>query len=193
MRAILEMREGFPQATYDRCARHANFYLHEGAPIEAAIAAGRGVELQTPTGVFATDFVICGTGIDMNFAGRRELRNCAANIATWADRYQPPADEQSPRLARFPYLANDYALVERIGGETPWINDIHVFAIASTMSFGPSGSSINAMTTSVPKLVHGLTRALFRADIERHWASFKAYDVPQAVIGRQTRDVGEKR
>ena len=61
-------------------------------------------------GAFAADFVICGTGIDMNFAGRRELRNCAANIATWADRYQPPTDERSPRLGRFPYLADDYAL-----------------------------------------------------------------------------------
>ena len=192
MRAILEMREGFPQATYDRCACHKNFHLHEGAPIEAARAAGRGVELQTPKGVFSTDFVICGTGIDMNFIDRRELRNCAANIATWADRYQPPADEQSPRLARFPYLADDYALVERAAGKTPWITDIHVFAIASTMSFGPSGSSINAMTTAVPKLVHGLTRALFRADIERHWASFKAYDVPQAVIARETPEAGKK-
>jgi len=47
------------------------------------------------------------------------------------------------------------------------------------------------MTTSVPKLVHGLTRGLFRADIERHWASFKAYDVPQAAIGRQTPEVGK--
>jgi cation diffusion facilitator CzcD-associated flavoprotein CzcO len=192
MRAILEMREGFPQATYDRCACHKNFHLHEGAPIEAARAAGRGVELQTPKGVFSADFVICGTGIDMNFIGRRELRNCAANIATWADRYQPPADEQSPRLARFLYLADDYALLERAAGKTPWITDIHVFAIASTMSFGPSGSSINAMTTAVPKLVHGLTRALFRADIERHWASFRAYDVPQAVIGRQTPEVSKK-
>jgi FAD-dependent urate hydroxylase len=192
MRAILEMREGFPQATYDRCARHANFHLHDGAPIEAARAAGRGVELQTPRGVFAADFVICGTGIDMNFAGRRELRNCAANIATWADRYQPPADERSLRLSRFPYLADDYALIECSPGTTPWITDIHVFAIASTMSFGPSGSSINAMTTAVPKLVHGLTRALFRADIERHWTSFKAYDVPQAVIGRQTPEAGKK-
>jgi FAD-dependent urate hydroxylase len=184
MRAILEMREGFPQATYDRCARHANFHLHEGAPVEAARETSRGVELQTPSGVFAADFVICGTGIDMNFAGRPELRNCAANIASWADRYQPPMDERSPRLGRFPYLADDYALVERVGGQTPWISDIHIFAIASTMSFGPSGSSINAMTTAVPKLVHGLTRALFRADIERHWASFGAYHVPQAVIER---------
>jgi cation diffusion facilitator CzcD-associated flavoprotein CzcO len=186
MRAILEMREGFPQATYDRCARHPNFHLHDGAPIEAARETTRGVELQTPPGVFSADFVICGTGIDMNFAGRRELQNCAENIAVWSDRYKPPAEERSPRLGRFPYLADDYALTERVAGATPWIADIHVFAIASTMSFGPSGSSINAMTTAVPKLVHGLTRGLFRADIERHWASFQAYDVPQAVVGRRT-------
>ena len=192
MRTVLEMREGFPQATYDRCARHANFHRHDGAPIEAARATGHGVELQTPSGVFSADFVICGTGIDMNFAGRAELRNCAANIATWADRYQPPADESNPRLGRFPYLADDYALMERVAGETPWIADIHVFAIASTMSFGASGSSINAMTTAVPKLVHGLTRGLFRADIERHWASFKAYDIPQAVVERQTRATGQE-
>jgi glycine/D-amino acid oxidase-like deaminating enzyme len=193
MRAILEMREGFPQATYGRCARHANFHRHDGAPIEAAREAGRGVELQTPRGVFPADFVICGTGVDMNFAGRPELQNCAANIAVWADRYQPPTDERSPGLDRFPYLADDYAQMERVAGETPWIADIHVFAIASTMSFGPSGSSINAMTTAVSKLVHGPTRGLFRADIERHWASFRAYDVPQAVVERQTPAMGDGR
>jgi cation diffusion facilitator CzcD-associated flavoprotein CzcO len=193
MRAILEMREGFPQATYDRCARHANFHRHDGTPIEAAGKKGLGVELQTPKGLFSADFVICGTGIDMNFAGRRELQNCAANIAVWADRYQPPADERSSRLGLFPYLADDYALTERVANETPWISNIHVFAIASTVSFGPSGSSINAMTTAVPKLVYGLTRGLFRADIERHWASFRAYDVPQAVVERQTPAIGEKR
>jgi hypothetical protein len=187
------MREGFPQATYDRCARHTNFHLHQDAPIEAAMATAQGVELQTPKGAFAAQFLICATGIDMNFAGRPELQYCAANIAVWADRYQPPAEERSSRLGRFPYLADDYALVERVAGETPWIADIHVFAIASTMSFGPSGSSINAMTTAVPKLVYGLTRGLFRADIERHWASFRAYDVPQAVVNRQATSVGEDR
>ena len=60
------------------------------------------------------------------------------------------------------------------------------------MSFGPSGSSINAMTTAMPKLVHGLTRGLFRADLERHWASFKAYDVPQAVIRGQIEVRGKR-
>ena len=191
MRKILEMREGFPQPTYDRCARHANFTLHEGAPVEAVRETGKAVELQTPHGNITADFVICGTGIDMNFAGRGELSNFASNIATWADRYQPPAGERNERLGRFPYLADDYAFTEREPGRTPWISDIHLFAIASTMSFGASGSSINAMTTAVPKLVHGLTRGLFRADIERHWAALSAYDVPQAVVTRPARKTGQ--
>src|SRR6185312_16956046 len=105
----------------------------------------------------------------------------------------PPDNERNARLGRFPYLADDYAFTERVPGETPWIADIHLFAIASTMSFGASGSSINAMTTAVPKLVNGLTRGLFRADIERHWASFKAYDVPQAVVERKIQATGEER
>ncbi|MGX1321521.1 cation diffusion facilitator CzcD-associated flavoprotein CzcO [Bradyrhizobium sp. USDA 377] len=191
MRKILEMREGFPQPTYDRCARHANFTLHEGAPVEAARETGKGIELQTPRSSVTADFVICGTGIDMNFAGRGELAKFAGNIATWADRYRPPENERNERLGRFPYLADDYAFTERVPGKTPWISDIHLFAIASTMSFGPSGSSINAMTTAVPKLVHGLTRGLFRTDIARHWASLSAYDVPQAVVTRPARKMGE--
>ena len=185
MKTVLEMREGFPQPTWDRCARHAGFHLHEGSPVESAQQLGNTVELQTPSGTYQADLVICGTGIEMDFAGRRELRNCAENIATWTDRYQPPEDERNARLGQFPYLAEDYALSERVVGQTPWIADIHLFAIAATMSFGASASSINAMTTAVPKLVQGLTRGLFCADIEQHWASFQAYDVKQASIVRK--------
>jgi hypothetical protein len=148
--------------------------------------------LQTPRGTIQADFVISGTGIDMNYAGRAELARCADNIANWADRYQPPENERNARLGRFPYLADDYAFTERVPGKTPWIADIHLFAIASTMSFGASGSSINAMTTAVPKLVNGLTRGLFRADVERHWASLSAYDVPQAVVTRQARKLEQQ-
>jgi FAD-dependent urate hydroxylase len=192
MRAILEMREGFPQATYDRCARFANFHLHEGAPVEAAQEVGNKAELNTPRGTISADFIICGTGTDVDFSERRELKNCVGNIASWADRYQPPEAERSARLGRFPYLADDYAFTERTPGQTSWISNIHLFAFGSTMSFGPSGSSINAMTTAIPKLVYGLTRGLFRSDLERHWNSFKAYDVAQAVVARQTQ-VLEKR
>jgi FAD-dependent urate hydroxylase len=182
MRAILELREGFPQATYDRCATFSNFHLHQGSPVEAAQEKDEQIELRTPRGVVRAHFVISGAGTEIDFAERRELKNFAGNIATWADRYQPPPDERNPRLGRYPYLADDYALTERVAGATPWIGNVHLFAFASTMSFGPSGSSINAMTTAIPKLVYGLTRGLFRVDVEQYWDSFRAYDVPQAVI-----------
>jgi FAD-dependent urate hydroxylase len=182
MSTVLGLREGFPQETYDRCARHANFSLHGGAPFIAAREVDGQAELVTPDGAFRADFVICGTGIDMDFACRPELARFADNIASWGDRYTPPPHERDDRFARFPYLAADYSFVEKQAGRTPWIRNIHLFAIAATMSFGPSGSSINAMTTAVPKLVWGLTRGLFAADVERHWQSLQAYDVPQAII-----------
>jgi hypothetical protein len=34
----------------------------------------------------------------------------------------------------------------------------------------------------VRKLADGVTRGLFKGDLERHWRSLLAYDVPQAVI-----------
>lgn len=182
MRRILGLREGFPQETYDRCARHENFRLIAAAPWDHVRATEMGVEITTPKGDFTADFVIAGTGVEMDFGLRPELAAFADNIATWTDKYTPPAEERHDRLGRFPYLDPDFALVEKRAGETPWIKDIHLFSIASTMSFGPSGSSINAMTTVVPKLVSSITKGLFRGDVEAHWESLKAYDTPQAII-----------
>jgi cation diffusion facilitator CzcD-associated flavoprotein CzcO len=182
MSKIMGMREGFPQETYDRCAKHPNFQLHVGAECRGAMVIDATLRLDTAKGPFAADYVICGTGIENDFAARPELQRFADNILTWNDRYDPPADERDERLGRFPYLGQDHAFLEREPGKTPWIKDIHLFSIASTMRFGPSGSSINAMTIAVPKVVSGITKGLFEADLEKHWQSLRDYDVPQAVL-----------
>jgi FAD-dependent urate hydroxylase len=184
MNKILSMREGFPQATYDRCARHERFHLHQGAPIGAARETADGVRLSLPDSELDVDFVIAATGIDIDLSRRPELRRFSHNVAAWADRYTPPPGEVNARLGRFPYLADSYALSEREPEVTPWLKDIHLFSIAASMSFGASGSSINAMTTAVPKLVHGITRDLFSADVERYWQALEAYDVAQAIVRR---------
>ena len=182
MSRILGMREGFPQPTWDRCARHANFALLTGATVSGARSGPDGLQLDTARGVLETDFLICGTGVETDFALRPELRRMADNIATWSDRYVPPPEEADARLGRFPYLAPDFGFVPREAGRTEWMRNVHLFSIASTMSFGPSGSSINAMTTAAPKLVRGLTGGLFREDVARHWAALQAYDVKQADV-----------
>ena len=184
MSHILGLREGFPQPTWDRASRWPNFHLHTAAPWSEVQAAHNQVQARTPQGLITADFVIAGTGMDVDFARRPELAHFSHNIARWSDRYTPPDALRNDRLARYPYLAQDFSLTERTQGATPELADIHLFSIASTMSFGPSGSSINAMTTAVPKLVAGLTRGLFAGDLDRHWASLAAYDVAQSVISK---------
>jgi cation diffusion facilitator CzcD-associated flavoprotein CzcO len=192
MSHILGLREGFPQETYDRCAVHENFQLRSGASWTAARQVGDAVVVETPLGSHTADFLICGTGVEMDFSRRPELSRLAGNIAVWADRYDPPPEERDARLARFPYLAADFSLLPREPGVSDWMADVHMFNIASTMSFGPSGASINAMTTAVPKLVSGLTRGLFKGDLERHWRSLLKYNVPQAVLPQRHRDTADR-
>ncbi len=182
MHHILGLREGFPPDTWARVAAFANFTMHVGRPWTGARIVNGRIELATPKGGFAADFVICGTGIDHDARLRPELAACADNIATWGDRYTPPPHERNDRLARFPYLAPDFAFTEQRPGRTPWIADLHLFGVGTTMSFGPAGSSINAMTTATPRLVAGVTRGLFRADLAEHWRDLQAYDERQVVL-----------
>ena len=120
---------------------------------------------------------LAGTGIDIDPAQRPELAGLAEHIARWSDRYVPPPEERDARLGRYPYLGAEQQFLEREPGAAPHLADIHDFTIATVMSLGPAGASINAMTTAVPRLVRALTRGLFREDIETHYESFLAYDV----------------
>jgi FAD-dependent urate hydroxylase len=182
MSRILGLREGFPQATWDRCAAHSSFRVRVGESWRGASVEDGRLVLATDTGHLATDLAIACIGIEQDFSLRPELAGFADNIATWADRYKPPAAERDDRLATFPYLADDFSFLPKDAARTAWMRNVHLFAIGSTMSQGPSGSSINAMTTMVPKLVHGITRALFAQSIEAYWADLDRYDVPQAVV-----------
>jgi cation diffusion facilitator CzcD-associated flavoprotein CzcO len=182
MQKILGMREGFAQDTYDRANAHPNFTMHVGRPWTGARVEDGRVVLQTTRGDFSADFAICGTGVRMDPAAVPELAGCADNIALWRDRYDPPSQEANERLGAFPYLAPDYGFMERRAGATPWVRDIHLFGIGTTMSFGPAGSSINAMSIAAPRLAAGVTRGLFEADLPRLHAELEAYDVPQVVL-----------
>jgi cation diffusion facilitator CzcD-associated flavoprotein CzcO len=182
MHYILGLREGFPADTYARVKRFANFTMHVGASFTGAAVVEDRVRLQTSAGPFDADYVIAGTGVSHDFALRPELAGAADNIALWSDRYTPPPHERHQRLGTYPYLAADYSFVERTPGRTPWLSDIHFFGVGTAASFGPAGASINAMSIAVPKLVAGVTRGLFRADLAEHWERLQNYSVKQVEL-----------
>lgn len=182
MRYILELRESFPKETWERVTRHGNFRLHEGSPWQALAVTGDGVAITTPKAMHRADFLIAATGLDVELGRVPLLAPHAAAIATWEDRYTPPAGEANPRLARYPYLGDGLALQEKAPGTAPWLAGIHLFTWGATLSFGPSGSSINGMKFAVPKLVDGITRDLFVDDIDAHYRSLLAFDTPEFEI-----------
>lgn len=179
MNYLLSVREAFPREAWVRATRHAGFTLRTATPWLGARAAGNGVEIDTPSGPLRADFVICGTGFDMDVSAHSALAPHANLIATWGDRYAPPAEEENARLARFPYLSRGFALTERAPGTAPWLADVHLFSFGATASFGPSGSSINAMKFAAPRLAQALASDLFAADAEAHYQALLAYDTPE--------------
>ncbi|MEQ8395273.1 NAD(P)/FAD-dependent oxidoreductase [Thalassobaculum sp.] len=182
MNHLLSLREAFPQETWQRAAAHPNFRLETGAGWQRCEAVGDTVRLHTSRGVFEADFLIVGTGFDVDLPRRPEMAGLAAHVALWGDRYAPPAGEENERLARYPYLGSTYEFLEKSADVAPWLRHIRLFTFATTVSFGPSGASVNAMKFAAPRLVSGIVRDLFHEDIEGHWRSLKAYDLPEFLL-----------
>jgi len=182
MSHVLGMREGFAQDHYNRVMRFANFRMHAGVEWQDARIENNRVVLGTQQGEHQADFCITGTGVRMDARLCPELAHCAGNIATWSDRYTPPPEEAHPRLGLYPYLNADSAFVEKQAGQTPWVSGIHLFGIGTTMSFGPAGSSINAMAISAPRVAAGVTRNLFAEDMPRLYGDLCAYEDKQVEL-----------
>ncbi len=179
MQHLLGVREALPLETWNRCTRHPNFVLHTGAPWQHLALRGKQVVINPERENLLADFLICGTGFDMAIHARPELAGFADGIATWADRYTPPAGDADVRLGRYPYLGPGFELVPKQAGALPFLADIHIFDFGTMVSFGPSGSSINGMKFAVPRLAHAITRDLFARDVRQHYDSLMAYDTPE--------------
>jgi cation diffusion facilitator CzcD-associated flavoprotein CzcO len=182
MNYLLTTREGFPRETWERVARHANFQLRTDAGWERCETVGDAVRLHTPSGAFEADHLIIGTGFDMDLQRRPELAGVAEHVALWADRYTPPAGDENPRLGRYPYLGPFYEFLERAPGAAPWIRHIRLFTYGSTLSFGPSGASINAMKFAVPRLASGIVRDLFQEDVAYHYDNLLSFQLPEFLF-----------
>jgi hypothetical protein len=180
MRHVLRLNQPPPQDTWLRTAKHANFFLHQGAGWRGVAMDGDEIVVETRRGdSFRCDFVIAGTGFVTDFALRPELAPFAGEIALWRDRFTPPPGEESEALAAHPYLGAGFEFAERTPGAAPWLRRLHLFTLATMASHGLSGASISALKFAVPRLVDRLTAALWLDDSAYHARSLLTYDTPE--------------
>jgi FAD-dependent urate hydroxylase len=168
-----------PQDAFWRCRRFDNFMWHANCAWHSVRDEGDVVAVETEAGTFTFDFIIFATGIETDLTARPELAPIAHQIALWRDRFTPPPGEESDLLARHPYLGSAFEFTEREPGTAPFLGRLHNFTLGAMLSLGVTGAAITGMRYGVRRLVHGLSRDLFREDAAAYYRDLLAYAVPE--------------
>jgi len=180
MRRLLAMPMPPPADTVERTARHLNFRLHAASPILDTERSAGGIRLRTLAGWQEADFLILGTGVGVELAERPEFSAIAPYVALWGDRYRPPASEADPTAARFPYLGPHFELSEKHQGTLPALRHVHLFNTGAVVSTGIVAGGLNGMPWGIPRLIAGLSRDFYSAEVENIFAEFAEYNEPDA-------------
>ena len=170
IQTILSFGQPPTQDGIDRCAVFENFELHSGATWSDLRETETGIEVHGTDGslqIFDHLFVGCGFSMDPN--GREELKHIAANILTWGEVYQPPAEYADPWLASYPYLDKHLRFSEREPGATPVLNNIFCFNYGTLVSNAHSGASLSGILYGIQPLIHGVTYALWQEAEREHF------------------------
>jgi cation diffusion facilitator CzcD-associated flavoprotein CzcO len=175
MKVIFDMNQPPPQDTFDRCARHDNFSMRLGCPVERVEFTNQKILLTTSHGTKAFDFLIAGTGFVVDLAARPELARFHDKIARWSDRYSPVDGEQHPLLGSYPYLSPSFQFTEKVAGSAPFLADIFSYTFAAMPSLACS-AGISALKFGVDRIAGGISRALFVEDADTHLQSLRDYD-----------------
>jgi len=161
-----------------------DFHFLTSSPWEDVRWTGSDIAVTTPHGIHHYDVVFAATGIVADLGRRPELAKVAPDATLWSDRLSPQAAAQNPGLAAFPYLDDDFGLVDRRGGEA--LSRIHMFNHGARISQGMLSHQIPGLVGGATKLAAALSRRLFVRHSAELLAEYLAYDVPVGVhIGRR--------
>jgi cation diffusion facilitator CzcD-associated flavoprotein CzcO len=180
MRRLLAIPMPPPVDTVERTARHVNFRSHAASPILGAEYYAGAIRLRTPAGWHETDFLILGTGVGVELAGQPEFSAIAPYVALWGDRYRPPASEADPAAARFPYIGPHFELSEKHPGTMPALRHVHLFNTGAVVSTGIVAGGLNGMPWGIQRLIAGLSRDFYLAEVDNIFAEFAEYNEPDA-------------
>ena len=169
-----------PRNSTLRVSRHRSAFFHFRSAVEAVHVCGDRVEVRTSRGkVFPADFVILATGFTVETTARPEIATYTDAIATWSDRYTPPAELASGELGGFPYLGPHFQFTEKQPGAAPFLADIHCFNHGASLSIGKVAGDIPGISTGAGWLAAGIAAEFYNRDIEAHWQILLAFDTPE--------------
>ncbi|TDH59869.1 NAD(P)/FAD-dependent oxidoreductase [Dankookia rubra] len=168
-----------PHESIHRALRLPGFHIHLGTPVLGAARDAGQVRLELGGGAATADFLILGTGYGMDVAGIAELAPLAPRIATWADRFTPPPDQERPELGRFPWLGEGFELEGRDSARDAVLSRIHLFSHAAFASLGAIASDVPGVSAGAERLAHRIAARFFAEDIDAIRGRLEAFAEPE--------------
>ena len=169
-----------PHGSTKRVSRHPNAHFHFGKAVDTATESDGAVMLGFADGTkYEADFMILGTGFNINPMSRTEFGEAANDILLWQDVYTPPAAEASSDLGRFPYLNDDFTFREKVPGQAPWLSNVYCFNYGASASLGKVSGDIPGISEGAGWMARALAAKLYAEDIDKHWQAMLDYDKPE--------------
>jgi cation diffusion facilitator CzcD-associated flavoprotein CzcO len=166
-----------PRNSMLRCSRNKNFSILPRCAVRSAAVRDVRVVLDTTRGRLAFDRVILATGLAVDWSQRPEFVVLKPHVQLWGDHFSPDgtadyAQAGHPYLgAHFEFLPREHAL--------GWVNRIHCFNYAATMSHGPISGDIPAISIGAERTARGVVNGLFAEDHARTWQRLAGWSNPE--------------
>lgn len=173
-----------PHESIRRAIAFPNFQAHLASPILSAEPLGDGVALRigaNPQRSTEVDFLILGTGFDVDPRRRPELADLLPHCVTWADRYTPEPDQAWPALSRSPFLDEGFGLIERKPGACPALGRVHLFNQTAFASMGPITTNIAATSAAAERLSNRIVTAFAHEDVAHLRSTLDQFTDPELI------------
>lgn len=168
-----------PHASVLRVSRHANAHFHLGSPIVSVTQEGQRVMVKTPQKTWAFDFLLLGTGFQIDWPARPEYAAIAPHVRSWGDRFRPEPGQEDAELDASPDLGPLFEFQEKPGHSLPGLGRIHCLCYPASLTHGTVSGDIPAISDGALRLAHGLAGELFVENVEPQFEALEAYDDPE--------------
>lgn len=146
-----------PYDSMMRAVSHDNFRLHVEAPWDKVAMANGKVAVTSHDKKFRFDYVISGTGYQIDLAAQPELAGLHPLIALWRDRYQPDMDEADKASGAYPYLGAGFEFQAGEQKDAAILRNIHCANLGASASFNILVGDVPSMVLQ-PQLVASIAR-----------------------------------
>jgi cation diffusion facilitator CzcD-associated flavoprotein CzcO len=170
-----------PMAAFKAIAGNPRLNMHAGCPWISVRMDGDEIIIVTPKRELRADHLLLGTGSEICLESRPELTALAPAVLRWRDCHEPAKGTRAKTLGALPYLAAHYEFKPRSMKDS-WVSRVFCFNFGSAVSHGPHSTSISGHRHCVPRVVRGITSALFAGQAGAFLSRLKTFNLPELVI-----------